>query len=64
MIVMILGMCFIICLMSFFQEAREKSISRYSFVRPNTFKMDQLFTLSSYAKLIKFVKEILNILKL
>ena len=66
-IVMILGMSFIICLNVLFQEARLKFISRYYFVRPNTLKMDQLFNLTSHAKLIKlckFVWEILNSFKL
>ena len=52
---------------TFFQEARLKFISRYYFVRPNTLKMDQLFNLTSHAKLIKlckFVQEILNSFKL
>ena len=53
-IVMTLGMSFIICLnVLFFQEARLKFISRYYFVGPNTLKMDQLFNLTSHAKLIK-----------
>ena len=38
---------------TFFQKARLKFISRYYFVRPNTLKMDQLFNLTSHAKLIK-----------
>ena len=52
---------------TFFQEARIKFISIYYFVRPNTLKMDQLFNLTSHAKLIKlckFVQEILNSFKL
>ena len=67
-IVIMLGMSFIICLnVLFFQEARPKFISRYYFVRPNTLNTEQLFNLTSHAKLIKlckFVQEILNSLKL
>ena len=52
---------------TFFQEARLNFISRYYFVRPNTLKFDQLFNLTSHAKLIKLYKfkhEILNSFKL